>query len=138
MVKKMVVRTDPYGFGLIVPAKTVIIFEHQCDGYACNQIQEEGIFIPLKERYFDSYINNLNDKEYFYSEEKLPFKFKLIGGDFSKLSKKEIRRKLWEMTFQEAWEWIIFLGWKDKTDFMAKEWDWLIGKKCLLIYQNSD
>lgn len=137
-MKKMVVRTDPYGFGIIVPMETGIIWEHQCDGYSCNQIQQEGIFIPLKERYFDSYLNDFGDKEYFYSKEKLPFKFRVIGEDFSKLTEKEIGRKLFEMALQEAWEWITFLGWKDKTDFNAKQWDNLIGKKVLLIYQNSD
>jgi len=40
--------------------------------------------------------------------------------------------------FQEAWEWIVFLGWKDKKDYRAKEFDKLIGKKVLLIYPNSD
>lgn len=137
-MKKMVVRTDSYSFGIIVPMKTGIIWEHQCNGYCCNQIQQEGIFIPLKERYFDSYLNDLHDKEYLYSEEKLPFKFKVVKEDFNKLSEREQRRKLWEMFFQEAWEWITFLGWKDKTDFDAKEWDNLIGRKVLLIYPNSD
>ena len=137
-MNKMVVRTDPYGFGIIVPMKTGVVWEHQCDGYACNQLQQEGIFLPLNERYFEGYLNDSGDKEYVYHEENLPFKFKVFEEDWSGLSEKEIGRKLWAMTMQEAWEWIIFLGWKDKTDFNAKEWDNLIGKKVLLIYPNSD
>jgi hypothetical protein len=137
-MKKIVVRTDPYGFGIIIPMKTGVVWEHQCDGYACHQLQQEGIFIPLKEGYFDSHINDLGDREYHYSKEKLPFEFNVVEDDFSKLSEKEKTRKLFAMMFQEAWEWITFLGWKDKTDFNAKEFDKLIGKKVLLVYQNSD
>lgn len=137
-MKKIVVRTDPYNFGLIVPKETGIIWEHQCDGYCCNQIQQEGIFIPLKERYFPYEINDLGDKEYYYDEEKLPFMFELVQDNFNALSEKEKIYKIRELMFQEAREWIIFLGWKDKSDPEAKEWDKLIGKKVLLIYQNSD
>lgn len=137
-MEKIVVRTDPYEFGLIVPMETGIIWEHQCDGVCCHQLQQEGIFIPLKEKYFSFIVNDLGDKEYYYEEEKLPFKFELALEDFNKISEEEQRRNLRETILQEAWEWIIFQGWKDKTDFQAKEFDKLIGKKVLLIYRNSD
>ena len=130
-MKKMVVRTDPYGFGIIVPMKTGVIWEHQCDGYACNQLQQEGIFLPLKERYFDSEIDYLGDKNYYYTEEKLPFRFKFITFDKVKFNSSM------QMFMHEAYDWIIFECWKNK-DYEAKEWDNLIGKKVLLIYPNSD
>jgi len=130
-MKKMVIRTDPYGFGIIVPMKTGTIWEHQCDGCACNQIRQEGIFLPLKERYFVSELDNSGDKHYCYDEEKMPFRFKVIT--FDNLDNKTVLR----MFMHEAYEWIIFKGWK-KKDYEAKEWDHLTGKKVLLIYQNSD
>lgn len=135
---EIIVRTYPYQFGLIVPMKTGIIWEHQCDGYSCNQLQQEGIFLPLEERYFDSEIDDLGDKHFYYNEENLPFKFKVFEEDLNGLSEKEISRKLLGIIMQEAREWIIFLGWKNKKEFNAKEWDKLIGKKVLLIYKNSD
>ncbi len=127
-----IIRTDPYGFGLIVPAKTGIIFEHQCDGYACNQIQQEGIFIPLPKRYFKCEINADGDPEYYYDEEALPFEFEVITYNY--LDSKSI---IW-MFMHEAYDWIIFKGWKNKEDYHAREFDNFIGKKMLLIYQNSD
>ena len=137
-MEKIVVRTDPYDFGLVVPMKTGIIFEHQCDGYACNQLQQEGIFIPLSKRYFSFCINDLGDTEYYFEEEKMPFHFELAQDkDISKMTKWEKIHKIREITFQEAWEWIIFKGWKNKTHPEAKEWDKLIGKKVMLIYPNS-
>lgn len=135
---EMIIRTDPYQFGLIVPMKTGIIWEHQCDGYSCNQLQQEGIFLPLEERYFDSEIDDLGDKHFYYNEKKLPFKFEIFEENSSELDEKEVGRKLWRIMMQEAWEWIIFLGWKNKTDVNAKEWDKLVGKKVLLVYKNSD
>lgn len=70
---KIIIRTDPYEFGLIPPMKTDIIWEHQCDGIACHQLQVEGIFIPLNKKYFRFEFDESGDKYYYYTEEDLPF-----------------------------------------------------------------
>ena len=103
-MEKIIVRADPYGFGFIVPAESGIIWEHQCDGYCCNQIQEEGIFIPLKERYFSFQVNDLGDKEYYYNEQKLPFTFELVQEKSNNLTEEQEIRKIRGIMFQEAWE----------------------------------
>lgn len=125
-MNKIILRTDFHSFGLILPMKTGIIWEHQCDGVACNQLQVEGIFIPLNEKYFRFEFDELGDKHYYYAEKDLPFYFEYALD--------EVKLKLCD----EANDWIIFKGWKDKEDYQAKEWDKLIGKKMVLIYTNSD
>ncbi|MDO8622911.1 MAG: hypothetical protein Q7R52_01590 [archaeon] len=131
-MNKVTIRTDRHPFGMIIPQETNIIWEHQCDGYSCNQIQQEGVFIPLSEKYFKYEINQLGDTEYYYNEEDFPFEFEVIT--FNDLNLKSLMK----MFMHEAYDWIIFRGWRDKEDYRAKEWDKLIGKKVLLIYPNSD
>jgi len=129
---QLIVRTDDHGFGLIIPKKTGIIFEHQCDGLVCNQIQQEGIFVPLPKRYFKSQINSLGDEEFYYEEEDFPFEFDIIT--FDGMNEKELISSF----MHEAYDWIIFRGWKNKSDYRAKQFKRLEGKKMLLIYKNSD
>lgn len=131
---KVMVSTRDYGFGLIVPAKTGIVFEHQCDGYACNQIQQEGVFIPLSRRYFKSEITDLGNEEFYYEGKDLPFEFEEIT--FNEIT--DVSEQIKALIMHEAYEWIIFKGWKDKSNHEAKNFDNLIGKKMLLIYPNSD
>ncbi|MBU4116378.1 MAG: hypothetical protein KKG94_01390 [Nanoarchaeota archaeon] len=129
---KMIIRTDKNEFGLIIPQKTGIIWEHQCDGLCCNQLQQEGVFIPLNEKYFKYEINDLGDTEYYYNEEDFPFKFEIIT--YKDLGVKSVI----QMFMHEAYDWIIFKGWKNKKDYYTRQWDKFIGKKMLLIYANSD
>ncbi|MFW5847090.1 MAG: hypothetical protein ACOCUU_02950 [Nanoarchaeota archaeon] len=124
------VRTDPHDFGLIIPMKTGVVWEHQCDGICCNQIQQEGIFIPLKKRYFIS--ETKDDYVFFSPGDNMPFDYEDIT--FKHINEKDIFR----MIMQEAYEWIIFKGWKDKEDKYGRSLNKFIGKKMLLIYQNSD
>jgi len=131
-MNKSVMGTGPYPFGLIIPQETGIIFEHQCDGYACNQIQQEGIFIPLPKRYFRYEINEDQDLEYYYDEKDLPFEFEVVT--FNDMNEQELLQAF----MHEAYDWIIFKRWKDKRDYMARHFDKFIGKKMLLVYQNSD
>lgn len=125
----MKIRTSTYQFGLIIPKKSGITWIHQCDGYCCNQLETEGIFVPLDKKYFEEYVNDIGDTEYFYDEENLPFNFELIPERWGSMK---------EILIREGYEWIRFLGWKNKVDPRAKEWDKLIGKELLLIYPNSD
>ena len=131
-----IIRTDPHPFGLIIPAKTGIIWEHQCDGHLCNQIQQEGIFIPLSRRYFKYDLNDEGDAEYYYEDEDMPFKFRDVTFDNDKEKDKLTKRSLFQLFMQEAYAWIIFKGWKDKNQFNRLKK--FIGKKVLLVYQNSD
>lgn len=133
-MNKTIVRTDPYGFGLIVPAKTGIVFEHQCDGYLCSQIQQEGVFIPLSKRYFKSEVDELGNEAFYYEDKDLPFEFEEIT--FNEIT--DVSKQIKALIMHEAYEWIIFKGWKDKSNYEAKQFDNLIGKKMLLIYPNSD
>jgi len=127
-------RTDPYSFGLIIPRETGIIWRHQCDGYACNQIQQEGIFIPLPKRYFKYEINEDKDLEYYYEEDDFPFEFEVVT--FNDIT--DEREFVNAVTMHDAYEWIIFKGWKNKSDYMAKNFDKFIGERMLLVWENSD
>jgi|APSaa5957512622_1039677.scaffolds.fasta_scaffold02970_2 hypothetical protein len=129
---KIILRTDGNTFGLIIPKKTGITWEHQCDGLYCNQLQQEGIFIPLSEKYFRFEITDSGDREYYYEEKDFPFEFEI--NTFDNLGLEDLGK----MFMHEAFDWIIFKGWRNKKDFRAKQWDKLIGKKMLLIYENSD
>lgn len=132
LMNKMIIRTDRSQFGLIIPQKTGIIWEHQCGGVSCNQLQQEGVFIPLSKKYFGYEINELGDAEYYYNEEDFPFEFEIVT--YKNLDLKSVV----QMFMHEAYDWIVFKGWKNKKDYRAKQWDKLIGKKMLLIYENSD
>jgi hypothetical protein len=116
------IHTSPHPFGLIIPMKTGVIWEHQCDGVCCHQIEQEGIFIPLDKRCFKE---EQKDDHIFYFPENLPF-------DYEFSTSEEFN------AFQESYDWIIFKGWKDEEDSDGEDTEEFIGKKMLLVYKNSD
>lgn len=42
------------------------------------------------------------------------------------------------VTMHEAYELIIFKGWKNKSDYMAKHFDKFIEERMLLVWENFD
>ena len=154
-----------HDFGLLLPCKSGVTWEHQTDGVLCNHIFIEGVFLPLPTPHGDPHRRVFKRKEKFEPNNLL---HQLMQANYKGTSrnKTEIRR-IWQeidkaLFFrykkteapkgqppnQEGIRWIIvteikklICGYKlTEWDYEARKRDYgsLIGKKVALIYPNCD
>lgn len=46
--KPVILLYDLNGIGLIIPWPSGVVYQNQVGGYSCQQMQEEGVFVPLE------------------------------------------------------------------------------------------
>jgi hypothetical protein len=134
-------------FGIIIPMKTGIAWNVQCDGMECGQQYIEGLMIPMEKHSYKTeldiikYCNYHDDGSKFYVgmrkkcweelQKELPFKYEEIND----YQKKKIIENI-EIYNTEAVQWIKIIGVNECYE--KQFWESLIGKEVIMFYPNCD
>lgn len=136
--RKQVVNLDTYAhnWGILVPSQSGFVWTQQTQGVACNHIQVEGIYIPLREP--NDILPRLREVNYhghvntvIWKKIKETMK-QWVGLEWTEI---ENPSPLKYPSNQEGMQWIIITNWDNSAFGRGKQ---LIGESVILIYPNCD
>lgn len=143
-------KTDVYqcNWGIILPCKSGVSWEIQCDGVCCHHVEIEGVFIPLGRPYlqynpFDNssftrrdpqdLLGSLQQANYTYRKKDV----KKIWKEIKKAMHFDFEDVDGDPPSREGFKWIKFT--KFEPGWGHCGWvEQLIGKTVVLVYPNCD
>ena len=134
-----------HDFGLLLPFKSGVVWEHQTDGVMCHHIFIEGVFLPLPAP--QGLLSQLTTANYKHNEKKIRRVWREIDKRLF-FGYKKMEAPKGHPSNQEGIQWIKITGIKkvingeksEKREYERNKSNYggLIGKTVALIYPNCD